>query len=76
MREKWRKTEGGGAGHYISFYWPDEKRGINQWPLGCIYLPLQGLSSLSPFLDTSPDGIFILAKAATFLRKTLLRLVL
>lgn len=55
----------GDAGHYISFYWPDGKRGINQGPLGCIYLPLQGLGSLCPSLDTGPDRIFILAKAAT-----------
>lgn len=65
----------GDAGHYISFYWTDEKRGINQWPLGRIYLPLQGLSSLCPSLDTSPDRIFILAEAAPYLRKVLLRLV-
>lgn len=32
---------------------------INQRPLGCIYLPLQGLGSLSPSLDTNPDRILL-----------------
>lgn len=58
MREKEREGERCRSLHlFLLAQW--EQCRINQRPLGCIYLPLQGLRSLAPSLDTNPDRILL-----------------